>query len=341
MNKIRILQVGVGLFGESWLDVVRNHPHAELAGVVDVMPDNLKTAREITGLPEERLFLDLDEALRQAAADMILLITPPPTHKELALKALEADLHVMMEKPLTHTYEEAVELLSATRKYDKKVMVSQNYRWNRPIQTLKKVLRDGTIGKVSYVEYAFRKAYKFGGWRDLYPEILLEDMSIHHFDILRYLLDKEPLEIFAQSFRPPWSWFKGKPSASVVMQFEDDVHVNYFGSWVTRGDQTAWNGDIRIVGEKGAVEMTNDSIRIQLGEDTMVEETIAVDLVDLPYDDRGMSLNDMIQAIQHNKNPLTSVEDNIHSFEITCIAVESAKIGEKIRVKDFSKVREH
>lgn len=338
MDKMRVLQIGAGSFGQGWLQIVRDYPETELTGVVDVLKENLAMAGQITGLSEEYLFNDLNKAFKEVEADMVLIVTPQQTHKELAIKALESGLHVMMEKPMTHAYEEAIQLLEATRNYTQKVMVSQNYRWRAPIQTVKKLLCEGKIGKVGYMEYAFRKAYKIGGWRDHRPEILLEDMSIHHFDIIRYLLEKEPADIFAQSFQPPWSWFKGKPCATAVFRFRDDIHVNYFGSWVSRGHQTSWIGDIRIVGSKGAIELINDEVHILLGEDLEIKEHIPVELVELPYNDRAMSLNEMISSIRENRMPLTSVEDNIHSFEMTCAAIESAQSGANICFADFSKI---
>ncbi|OQP13056.1 Gfo/Idh/MocA family protein [Geobacillus zalihae] len=332
MTKIRVLQIGTGGFGESWLRVVNSYPETELVAAVDIQQENLQKAGKIAGLSEESLFRSIDEALEKVSADLALIVTPPPSHKDLAMKALKAGLHVMLEKPLAHTYEEAVDLLEFSRYFDRKVMISQNYRWRSPIQTIKKLLLDGTIGKPGYVEYQFRKAFKFGGWRDHYSEILLEDMAIHHFDILRYILGSEPEEVIAQSFRPSWSWFAGNPAASVFMRFSGDIYVNYFGCWVSRGNETTWNGDIRIVGEKGAIEMINDEIQVWLGDATGSVETRKIALHEMPYDDRTTSLDHMVKAIKENRIPQTSIEDNFRSFQLTCAAIYAAKSGRRIKI---------
>jgi len=339
MKNIRLIQIGAGGFGQAWLQVVKNYPEVDLVAVVDMMPENLTIAKQVTGLPETQLFSSVDEAFESVAADLALIVTPPPTHKKLAVKALQSDLHVMLEKPMTHTYEEALDLVEIIRNYDKKVMVSQNYRWKQEIQTLKRLLQEGAIGQIGYIEYHFRKAFKFGGWRDQYAEILLEDMAIHHFDIMRFLLEKEAVEVVAQSFRPAWSWFRGNPSASVMIRFQNDVHVHYFGSWVARGHQTSWNGDVRIVGEHGAIEMIDDKIHLLLGDDTEVEEDILVDLVERPLGDMASSLNDMVNAIRTGKTPMTSADDNLLSFELTSAAIQSAKTGERIALSDFKKLK--
>lgn len=330
MEKIKVIQVGTGRFGESWLKVLLESDHVELAAVVDVVPDNLEKAGAIAQLSAERRFTSLEQAAQAVDADMVLIVTPPKTHKSLALQALELGYHVAMEKPLTHTFEEALELYQESLKYDKKVMISQNYRWRAPIQTLKRLLKEEAVGKLGYVEYDFRKAVHFGGWRNEMKEIMLEDMSIHHFDIMRYLLEKEPVEVYAQSFRPHWSWMGGNPAASAAIQFEDGIQVHYFGSWVSRGKETTWNGDIRFYGEHGCIEMSQDEIRLWKEGDESGPSAVQLD--EVSAGDRMSSLHDFIAAIREDRAPLTSIADNIHSFALTCAAIQSAELGAKVKI---------
>ena len=337
MSKTRVIQIGAGGFGQSWLKVLQTYPDTEIAAVVDIIPENISKASEITGMGEDKFYTSVDAAFQNVAADIVLIITPPSTHKDLAVQALQAGYHVMMEKPVTHTYEEALELLEISRQYDKKVMISQNYRWRPAIQTVKKLIVEGVIGKAGYLEYEFRKAMKFGGWRDNYSEILLEDMSIHHFDIMRYLLDSNAKEVMAHSFRPAWSWFSGNPSANVFITFQNEVPVSYFGSWVSRGKETTWNGDIRVVGDKGAIELIDDKVHVQTVNDTEELDYYQVELLDLVYEDRKASLDNMIQSVNSNQTPETVIDDNLFSFELTCAAIESAQTGEKVSLDVFSK----
>ncbi|MCZ8516946.1 Gfo/Idh/MocA family oxidoreductase [Paenibacillus filicis] len=335
MEPFRLIQIGTGGFGQSWLQIVKEHAGVELAAVVDITEANLQEAGEKVGLPPERLFLTPEEALAKVEADMALIVTPPQTHKALALQALEAGLHVLMEKPLTHTYQEALELLEGSRHYAYQVAVSQNYRWRPALQTVRKLLDEQAIGQVGYIEYEFRKAMKFGGWRDRYQDILLEDMSIHHFDIMRFLLGKEPVDINARSFRPAWSWFSGNPSAGASIRFEDDIHVHYFGSWVSWGKETTWNGDIRIVGDRGAIEIIDDAVTLWTGEEPAAAVGREVELVQMPYTDRASSLEDFVASVKAGKTPATAIEDNLRSFELTCAAIASARSGQSVHMEEF------
>src|SRR5690606_25861480 len=119
-----------------------------------------------TGLNKHQLFTRIDDAFENVAADLVLIVTPPKTHKEIAVEALNRGFHIMLEKPLAHTYEEAIQLLEMSRINDRKICVSQNYRWRTPILTIKNLIVSQNIGNISYIEYQFRKSIKFGGWRD-------------------------------------------------------------------------------------------------------------------------------------------------------------------------------
>ncbi len=337
MAKMKVLQIGAGGFGQSWLQVVQHNPDAELVAVSDLSPQNLTQAKEITGLEDSRLYLDPLLALRESGADIALIVTPQQTHKSLALAALENRMHVLMEKPLSDTYESGVELLQASKQYAQRVMVSQNYRWFAPIQALKRVLEEERVGKIGYVEYEFRTSINANGWRDSLPEVLLEDMSIHHFDLLRYLLGKEAVDIYAQSFQTSWSWWKGKPAASVILRFKDEIHVNYFGSWVPRGSFTSWSGDMRFVGERGEIVVASDSIICRLiNEDDSITD-VHIDVPAPSGDPRSSSLSELVQAIREDRAPLTALEDNIYSFELTRAAVASAESGARVNLEEFRK----
>jgi predicted dehydrogenase len=334
-KKLRVVQIGAGNFGQSWIQLLLNYPGVELVSVADVFQSNLDRAKSAYNLENVAIFNDTDAALQQSNADMALIVTPPKTHMELATSALKNGLHVMMEKPLTHTYEEAIELFEFSKTSDRIVMVSQNYRWRPVIQTLKKLVKEKAVGEIGYMQYEFSRATQFGGWRDEYKEVLLEDMAIHHFDIMRFLLDQEAEEIYAQSFRPAWSWFSGNPSASVTVQFANGVTVSYFGSWVARGKETTWNGNIRIVGDKGAIELVDDRIEVHLYDGAQKIESYAVDPVPMPYDERISSLDDMVKSIINGSRPETSIENNIRSFELTCAAILSVQQGQKINIERF------
>jgi predicted dehydrogenase len=322
---LKAIQVGVGGFGLSWFELLQSYQQAEVAAIVDPLETNVQAALKRANR-NVLSFDSLAKAIEKVEADFVLIVTPPTTHADLAKTAIKAKLHVMMEKPLTDTLEEGKALLAFTNSHAQKVMVSQNYRYHPQIQTIKALLDQQVIGKVEYGDYYFNRATRFGGWRDEYADILLQDMAIHHFDILRFLLEKEAVEVTAASFRPSWSWFKGMPNAHVDILFEDEVRISYTGRWAGKGRKTPWNGELRLVGEKGAIELVDDRVYMYKGE---ADEPTEIQLQTSLLPDRLLSLDAFVAAIRHDTVPPTSIEDNVKSLELTWAAIEAAKSGKK------------
>lgn len=345
-KKLRCAVAGLGL-GQAWTNMISAAPDFELAGLIDVDEARLNQVADKLELPKGARFTDFDKALaglRELDTDVIVVVTPPVLHKQNVLGALDAGYHVLSEKPLAENMEEARAMATAIRvtsqKSGRKYMVSQNYRWTDSVATVRDAIAEGLIGEVGYVTLAFNKAIRFGGWREQLPEVLLEDMSIHHFDLLRHLTGKNCERLYARTFHPKWSWFGGNPGASVVMQMEGGVEVSYFGSWVSRGKETSWPGEWRIVGDKGAIHWDSPESSLVIGHPEDVPrapelETKALPERKLPHSGFEYSLYEFGAAIAENREPVTGIDDNIQSFAIAMAAIESARTGQPIDMKSY------
>ncbi|WP_193065485.1 Gfo/Idh/MocA family protein [Oceanobacillus oncorhynchi] len=325
----KVIQVGIGGFGSTWLEILKNDSQVNIIAIVDVAEENLKKAKEMMGTTEINYYSNHLEAFEQEEADIAVVITPPQTHKQIAIDALENNLHVFMEKPLAHTKAEADSLNQLAQQYENHVVVSQNYRYRPEIQAMKQAVEQQIVGPIEYAEWNFQRASKFGGWRDNYQEIIIEDMSIHHFDLLRYVLGKNADTVYAKSMRPSWSWFKGNPTASVLIDMEG-ILVNYFASWVTSAPETSWNGECKLYGEKGVIALTNDKATIikPNGEEQVLP------VPEMEVVDRAYSINELIAAIEENRVPDNVISDNIYSFHIVSACLESIKLKKEIDLRE-------
>jgi predicted dehydrogenase len=113
---IRVAQVGLGLWGRSWAEVVRDAEGAELTAVVDPSPDASFFVEEELRLPSGNHHATLDEALEKTECDCVLVVTPTGTHHGVVAEALEAGKHVLVEKPLDTTLSGALALVQAARR---------------------------------------------------------------------------------------------------------------------------------------------------------------------------------------------------------------------------------
>ncbi|HID11672.1 MAG TPA: Gfo/Idh/MocA family oxidoreductase [Candidatus Latescibacteria bacterium] len=327
--KLRVIQVGVGGFGRGWVEVLARSEEVEVVGLVDVDQQALEEAGEKLGVDE--LFTNFEEALGKVEADAVLDVTPPTFRTEITLKALKAGRHVLSEKPLALSMEDAKAIVRAADEAGRVYMVSQNYRFNPVPRTIRELLGERAKGKVEYVVVEFQKGPRFVGFRTEMEYPLLVDMSIHHFDLMRYLLDSDVEWVQVESFRPTWSWFRHDPSFFMVLKMADGTLISYSGSWVTRGFETTWNGRWRFACSEGSLLWDNDKLYLSAG----TKGRRKAELVDMPLTNQDYSLHEFVSSIREGREPETSGRDNIRSLAVVFASVLSARTGRRVKVEEL------
>lgn len=331
---MRVIQVGLGGFGRSWAELSRGAEGIELAAAADPAPAARAWAREALGLPENVVFPALEAALDAVAAEAVLVVTPPETHHAVAAAALRAGKHVLLEKPLATTIEEARDLVSRAAAADRILMVSQNYRYRPGAAVARGVVAAGVLGELVAVRVrclrdtrALWPADSFR-YRMRHPFVL--DMSIHHADLLRAITGQEVAEIYARGWRAPDSPYQHDPAAAATMTLRGGAAVLYEGDWATREPETSWNGEWEVIGERGRLRWTGDSADVMAA--TLVlypggEEPRALPAPALPLTDRAASLAAFRDAVATGHEPETSARDNIRSLAIVLGCVASIESG--------------
>ena len=240
-------------------------------------------------------------------------------------------MHVMIEKPLAARRAEADALRECKGLHPKlKFMVCQNYRWRPHNQRLKRAIREGMIGAVGSVHLEFRQPECFIGYREFLPAPLLQDVCIHHFDLIRFFTGSDAERIQAWVSRPYWSRYKGNPSTDAIVVMKSGDLANYHGTWAARGQETSWDGNITITGEKGCLGLdSRDRVRFYApgdGEGILLENEMMT-ATELDY-----ALKSFFECIEQDLVPETDLEDNYQSFAMAYTAEESAKKGIMVKI---------
>jgi predicted dehydrogenase len=123
---MRFVVAGLGWWGRSWIDVLKIHPKVQLVATVDPSAEAGEWSRENLAVDH---FSDLDSALDEIDVDAVLVTTPPRLHSPVLINALAHGKHVLVEKPLAVSSEDAAQIAKAIAKTDAKVMVGQGYRF--------------------------------------------------------------------------------------------------------------------------------------------------------------------------------------------------------------------
>jgi len=331
---MRFIQVGVGGFGRGWVQRLADNPSVEVVALADVNPEALAHARKIGNYGKEICFSTLDEALKNVEADALVCVTPPEYHKQCVVPAMKAGLDAITEKPMADNLANCMSILRTSRNTGRTCIVSQNYRYNPKTWTLARLVESGRIGDIGQVKIDFYMGVDFGGgFRHEMDYPLLVDMSIHHFDLIRFITGLNAVSVRGEAWNPAWSNYKGDCSSSLVFEMENGARVVYNASWCAKGGFNGWDADWLIEGSKGAISYEDGEITLNdVPELYKVEKTETIQEKGPEDSGQDFVLNDFISSIEAGRRPRTDVLDNIHSIAMVFAAVKAVKTGRRVPV---------
>jgi len=321
---LRLIHVGFGGWGLDWTRIVRDTPEVTCVGVADPNPTALAAAQARYGLPEGACFSSLEAALADTDADAVLITAGAAVHAPLALSAVAAGKHVLVEKPFAPTLEGARAVTDAAAAKNRVLMVSQNYRFFPAPWAVRDLVAEGAVGEVGSVWADFRvdmaRRLPAGHSYFALPDALLLDMAIHHFDLMRFTLG-EAAEVSCSSWNPPGSPFAHPAVAAATVRLRAGV-VSYRGSWLG-APTTPWAGVWRVEGSRGHLTWTSRNGR-DLGGERVTLRGRRLPLPELPRTGRRGVLTAFAEAVATGAEPLSSGRHNLGSLALTLSAVASA-----------------
>jgi len=336
VEKLSTILVGTGFWGRGWAKVIAESQDASIAALVDLDEDALEAVGKTVGVGRERQFPSLKAALDSVDAEAAVIVVPPEQHYEVAMAALAAGLHCVIEKPFAPTLAEAREVVSAAEDARRKLMISQTFRFRRGARTVQKLISDGAIGQIGSVHGRLFKYMHFTGFRATMPEPLIVDQAVHHFDFIRGIFGLEPARVRGYSFNPSWSYFKGNANALVEFETADGAFVSYSGSWVSLGGpqiNTSIDGSWDIQGDGGAIQWNHNYVKLvptdfadvvyRKGALEREGQVLEVPLAVLAAEERAGVLDEFVKAVREDRKPETHGQDNLKSLALVLGAVES------------------
>jgi myo-inositol 2-dehydrogenase/D-chiro-inositol 1-dehydrogenase len=194
MEKIKLGIIGLGRIGKIHLENINaRFPHAKVMAIADPLYNGNRN-----GMNGQYDYVSNEELLNRPDIDAVLICTPTDTHAELIEKAAKAGKHIYCEKPQDLSLERAIRTLSIVKEAGVKFMLGFNRRFDPNFLKIKKLIDDGKIGEPHILKITSRD-----------PELpsmeylkssggLFMDMAIHDFDMARYLMKAEVVEVFAR-----------------------------------------------------------------------------------------------------------------------------------------------
>ncbi len=160
--------IGFGMAGQVFhAPVIVSVPGLHLAKIRESRPENITIANK--RFPQAEIVKEADDLISDSSIDLVVVATSNTSHFDLAKKALEAGKHVVVEKPFTITSAEADRLIEIAKKQDRILTVHHNRRFDGDFSTVKKILKEGWLGRLVEVEMHFDRFRNFmrpNAWRE-------------------------------------------------------------------------------------------------------------------------------------------------------------------------------
>ena len=187
--------IGVGHWGPNLVRAFAVQSNSRVSTVCDLSEERLQLVKR--SIPTiERITHDAESAIRDTAADAVVIATPTSTHYELTKLALESGKHVLVEKPLARSAAEAEELVELSARVGRLLAVGHVFLFNNGIRGVRNLIRNGELGRI---HYAFAARTNLGPFRD--DVNAMWDLASHDISILNYWLDEDPLNVSARGGR--------------------------------------------------------------------------------------------------------------------------------------------
>ena len=342
MKKVRLALVGAGVIGARHLLALQQVPEIELVAIVDVFEET----RVLANKYEVPFFKDTQSAITALDIDGVRVATPTEHHFETAKCALTNGVHVLIEKPIMATLEEANEIVELSRSTGQRVLVGHQRRYYSLVDRTRKILRENKIGRLVAVsgQWNMRKhdSYYDSDWRKRWQAGPVLTNLIHDMDLLRYMVG-DVVSLSAELSHAV-KGFEKEDAAVVTMCFDNGA----LGSFVI-SDQThsPWGWEsatgenldfpqtgenaLRFMGTDGALEFP----RLKLwqsanGEPEWRNKLQATEFPDELDDPYVSQLRHFAEVIQGRSEPRIDAQDATETLKCILAVFQSAASGQRV-----------
>ena len=284
MKSLNVAVMGLR-FGNSHLKgVIENG--ANVRYICDVNEELLNKVGDENDIPQEKRITNWLEIVNSPEVDAVILATPDMTHREQVVALLDAGKHVLCEKPLALVKEDLDEIVKATRRNPtRKFMVGQICRFTPAFVQAKKLIDEGRVGELYFVEseYAqdYEKMYKENPkhWRLDPKRHGVVGGGCHAVDLLRWLVGSDPYEVFAYGTHKMLPILTYDDSTVSIMKFPNNIMGKVF---VSTGCKRGYTMRTCVYGTKGTLIFDNRSSTMTFfevnSEGVTEEHTLDVDV---------------------------------------------------------------
>ncbi len=309
----------------SYVPGLKEMEGVDVIGIADVDEAKGKEFAKAHGI---RCFRDHRELLSEDA-DAVLIGSENANHASLAVDSARAKKHVIVEKPIATTVEDAKDMIKACRENGVKLMVCFPVRYAPPIKRMKEIVDSGRMGKILGIS-ATNHGTMPGGWfieKKLSGGGAVMDHTVHVADIMHWVLRSDVKEVYAKAGTLIHD-IPVEDCGLLSMEFENGTYATLDTSWSRPRSYPTW-GDVTmdVVGEKGSIRVDAFAQHGSLYADDIGHGRN----LDWGNDMDLLMLKDFVRCIREELPSPVTGEDGLFALEIALMAYESVRTKRIIR----------
>jgi predicted dehydrogenase len=341
MAKVKIGVIGCGSIAQHrHLPEYKMNEQVELVAVCDINTERANSVAQQYGV---KAYTNYEELLASGIVEAVSVCTPNYLHAPISVAALNSGVHVLCEKPMATSEEEAKAMIEAAKTNGKKLMIGHNQRFVASHQKARELIEKGEIGKI----YSFRTAFGHGGpegwsvdgkdsWFFKKDEAFIGamgDLGVHKTDMLRYILNEEIVEVGAFVESNAKDFANVDDNAVCVLKTESGIIGTLAASWAYNGKED--NSTI-VYGEKGILRLEDDPT-YSLVAQYATGEVVNYELGKIQSNDEGGQSNShvieqFVDAVAEDKESPVPGEEGLKSLAVILAALKSSQTKQITRV---------
>ncbi|WP_086428890.1 inositol 2-dehydrogenase [Staphylococcus cornubiensis] len=330
--KLTIGVIGAGRIGQLHIDYLRKHPNIRIKWVSDINCEQLKDWIEQQGI--EKSTKQHEDILNDPEVDAVIICSPTDTHVDIIKAACEKGKHIFCEKPISLTLSESLEAVKCVEKAGVKLQMGFNRRFDRNFSTLQKALKDRSLGEIQSLRITSRdpapppiEYVKHSGG-------LFMDMSIHDFDMARYLMQSEVVEVYAKGaalVNPELKEIGDIDTAIVTLTFENGALCVIENC---RRSVYGYDQRIEVLGDKGSITAGNENTNTLTFAyaDGIKQDNPPFFFLERYKKAYEIEMNAFIESILNDENVSCSIMDGLKAQEIAEKCKESLIKGVPVKI---------
>ena len=335
MNKIKVAVAGLGRIGTIHLkNLSRNFPQIEVVGAMDVFDESKEIADEFN---VSFFTKDYDELLDVPELDAVIICSPTDTHADYTIKAAKAGKQIFCEKPLDLSLERVQEVLQVVKECGVKLMLGFNRRFDPEFKKIRQLVEIGAVGEPQIIKITSRDP---GPPPVSYIKVsggMFLDMTIHDFDMARYISGKEVKEVFAKAavkVDPEIGEAGDVDTAIITLTFDDDsmAVIDNCRKAVYGYDQR-----LEVFGSKGMAQAENNfpnnhKLYTKFGISGDLPLHFFLERYDASY---NQEIKEFVDALVNGKAMPVDGNDGLISIAIGLAAKKSAENNRPVSISEI------